>query len=84
MDVGVRDLRSGLSRCPAPVRDGHTASVTDRGRVFACVVPVDRPTSPQEFVEAGVVTPARVPERPSGEPVVITATVNDPVSDQRR
>lgn len=84
MDVGVRELRNGLSRHLASVRDGHTVSVTDRGRVFARVVPVDRPSALQELVEAGLVTPARVAKRPSGGPVAITATVSDLVAEQRR
>lgn len=32
MDVGVRELRDGLSRFLASVREGHTITVTDHGR----------------------------------------------------
>ena len=35
MNVGVRELRDGLSRHLATVREGHTITVTDHGRPVA-------------------------------------------------
>lgn len=43
-----------------------------------------RPPSLQRLIEAEMVTPARVPKQASVEPVAVTATVSDLVSDQRR
>ena len=45
MDVGVRELRHGLSRHLASVQKGHTITVTDHGRPVARIVPVGVPTS---------------------------------------
>lgn len=45
MEVGIRELRDGLSRHLAEVRAGHTIHVTDHGRVIAKIVPVGVPTT---------------------------------------
>lgn len=39
MDIGVRELRDGLSRHLASVREGHTVTVTDHGRPVARIIP---------------------------------------------
>lgn len=41
--VGVRELKSGLSRYLKRVRAGARLTVTERGRAIATLVPVDVP-----------------------------------------
>ncbi len=40
MDVGIKELRDGLSRHLAAVRAGETITVTDHGKPIARIVPV--------------------------------------------
>lgn len=84
MDIGIRELRDQLSRHLSAVRQGHTLTVTDHGRPVARIVPADVPTTLEQLVAAGRVTPAaeRKPSRP--RPVKTSATVSDLVSRQRR
>ena len=84
MDVGVRDLRDGLSRHLASVREGHTITVTDHGRPVARIVPVGVPTKLEQLIAEGKVTPAahRKGKRPA--PIKTAATVSDLVDQQRR
>lgn len=84
MDVGVRELRDGLSQHLARVREGHTVTVTDHGRPVARIVPVGAPTSLERLVAEGRVTPGRRGRRSRSAPVRASATVSDLVSDQRR
>lgn len=83
-EVGVRDLRDGLSRHLATVRDGHTITVTDHGRPVARIVPVDAPTKLEQLIAEGKVTPARR-QRGTLPPAIETAgTVSDLIGKQRR
>ena len=82
--VGIRELRDGLSRHIASVRDGGTVTVTDHGRPVARIVPVDRPTTLERLIAEGLVQPARTAKRPAPEPLVTDGTVSDLVADQRR
>ena len=41
--VGIRELKSGLSRYLKRVRSGARVTVTERGRAIATIVPVDVP-----------------------------------------
>jgi len=76
VEIGIRELRAGLSRHIASVRDGGTLTVTEHGRPVARIVPVD--------VAEGTVRPARTAKRPAPEPLVVDGTVSDLVADQRR
>ena len=58
MNVGVRELRDGLSRHLAEVRAGRTVTVTDHGRPVARIVPVDVPTALERLVAGGSGCPA--------------------------
>lgn len=84
MDIGVRDLRDGLSRHLASVRAGHTITVTDHGKPVARIVPVGVPTALERLIHEGRVTPGRRRRRPRPEPVRSTGTVSDLVGEQRR
>lgn len=84
MEIGVRELRDGLSRHLATVRDGHTITVTDHGRPVARIVPVGMPTRLEQLIADGKVTPAtrRKGRRPT--PVKAKGAVGDLVDQQRR
>jgi prevent-host-death family protein len=84
VDVGIRELRDGLSRHLAEVRAGGVITVTDHGRPIARIVPVERPTRLEQLRAEGRVRPARVRKRPSPEPVEAAGTVSDLVGEQRR
>ena len=43
MEVGIRELRAGLSRWLDRVRAGEELIVTDRGAPVARVTPIDQP-----------------------------------------
>jgi prevent-host-death family protein len=83
VNIGVRELRDGLSRHLAEVRSGHTLTVTDRGVPVAQIVPVGTPTVLQRLLEEGRVQPARVPKRRAPKPVAASGLVSDLVTDQR-
>jgi prevent-host-death family protein len=84
MDVGVRELRDGLSRHLASVREGHVITVTDHGRPVARIVPVGVPTKLEQLVAEGKVTPAQQRKRVRPKPIKTLGTVSDLVDEQRR
>ena len=84
MELGIRELRDGLSKHLAEVRKGHTVTVTDHGRPIARIVPVDTPTALERLIAEGRVRPAKRRKRPAPEPVAASGTVSDLVADQRR
>ena len=84
VDVGVRELRDGLSRHLASVREGHTITVTDHGRPVARIVPVGVPTKLEQLIAEGKVTPARRQPRPLPTPIQTAGTVSDLIEQQRR
>ncbi len=82
--VGVRELRDGLSRHLAAVREGHTITVTDHGRPVARIIPVGVPTKLERLIAEGKVSPARRQPEPLPAPVTTAGTVSDLVAQQRR
>jgi prevent-host-death family protein len=81
--VGIRELRNSLSRHLAAVREGHTVTITDHGKVIARIVPAG-PTKLEQLIAEGVVTPARRPKGPARDPIDVGSTVSDLVDEQRR
>ncbi len=88
--VGVRELKTNLSRYVAEVRKGAEVVVTDHGHPVARLVPIQGQTGMErlaELISRGDVTPrqARGP-RTVPRPVRLPggATVSDLVPDQRR
>lgn len=57
MNVGVRELRDGLSRYLASVRDGEEITVTDHGKPVAKLVPINETSPLERLIAEGVVTP---------------------------
>ena len=84
MDVGIRELRDGLSKHLATVRDGHTITVTDHGRPVARIVPVGVLTAFETLVAEGKVTPPARRKATRPAPVKASGTVNDLIDEQRR
>lgn len=84
MDVGVRELRDGLSRHLGFVRDGHTITVTDHGRPVARIVPIGVPTKLEQLIAEGKVTAARRRRHPLPTPIDAAGSVSDLIDEQRR
>jgi prevent-host-death family protein len=85
MDIGIRELRDGLSRHLAEVRKGHTLTVTDHGKPIALIVPVQQPTTLDQLIAEGVVRPPRSRKRkPLPSPAKATGSVSELVAEQRR
>ncbi|MGH1564684.1 type II toxin-antitoxin system Phd/YefM family antitoxin [Mumia sp. DW29H23] len=84
MDVGIRELRDGLSKHLASVREGRTITVTDHGRPVARIIPVGAPTKLEQLVAEGKVTPAARRKGRRRAPIKASGTVSDLVDEQRR
>jgi prevent-host-death family protein len=88
--VGVRELKTNLSRYVAEVREGAEVVVTDHGHPVARLVPIQGQTGMErlaELISRGEVT-ARQARGPRTVPRPVRlprgATVSDLVPDQRR
>ena len=53
MEIGIRELRDGLSRHLAEVRAGRVVTITDHGQPIARIVPIDRPTRLEALIAEG-------------------------------
>jgi len=84
MDTGVREVRDGLSRHLATVREGHTITVTDHGRPVARIIPVGVPTKLEQLIADGKVTPAKRRKGVRPAPIKTAGMVSDLVDKQRR
>ncbi|MPZ65046.1 MAG: type II toxin-antitoxin system prevent-host-death family antitoxin [Pseudonocardiaceae bacterium] len=84
MRVGIRELRDGLSRHLAQVREGRSVTVTEHGRVVARIVPAGAPTPLERLIAEGRVRQARQPKRPSRDPIAAAGAVSDLIATQRR
>lgn len=88
MNVGVRQLRDGLSRYLASVSDGEEITVTDHGKPVAKIVPINQASPLERLIAKGIVTPAanRGSAVPLAAPIKARsgAIVSDLVSEQRR
>jgi prevent-host-death family protein len=84
MEIGIRELRDGLSKHLAEVRQGRTVTITDHGRPIARIVPVDRPNRLEQLRAEGRVRSATKRKRPAPDPVEGSGTVSELIGDQRR
>jgi prevent-host-death family protein len=84
MEIGIRELRDGLSRHLAAVRDGRTVTVTDHGRPIARIVPIGTPSRIEQLRAEGRITRAERRKVPAPDPIEIDGTVSDLIDDQRR
>jgi prevent-host-death family protein len=85
MDVGIRELRDGLSRYLDRVREGGTITITDHGKPIARIVPVGRLTTYEQMKLDGRITPAQRPKGPAPEPIELASggTVSEFIAEQR-
>lgn len=83
--VGVRELRNGLSRWLARVQAGEDITVTDHGRPVARIVAASSPAY-DALIKRGLILPAarRHRDLPLPDPLPIAGPVSDLVGEQRR
>ncbi len=86
MNVGIRELRDGLSRYVAAARDGQEIVVTDHGKAVARLVSYDRPSGLEQLIAQGLVTPAQIARTRRPNPVAVPpgVLVSDLITEQRR
>lgn len=85
--VGVRDLKNGLSAYLRRVADGETIVVTDRGRAIARLVPVTWQAGLVELAQRGAATLPDHTRRRSQRPVPYSSgqpQLSDVVTADRR
>lgn len=86
MEVGIRDLKNGLSRYLKRVQKGESVVVTEHGRPVARIVPIGLSEHFERLMSEGRVTwsgrrfrpPSKVPRPTPGSPV------SDYVGEDRR
>ena len=69
MDVGIRELRAGLSRYVEQVKQGEEIVVTEHGKPVARLVPMNGERKIDRLIREGVLIPARSPRGPLPEPI---------------
>ncbi|MDZ7673751.1 MAG: type II toxin-antitoxin system prevent-host-death family antitoxin [Acidimicrobiales bacterium] len=85
-EVGIRDLKNGLSKYLERVRAGEEVIVTDRGRPVARLSTIDESTDRlADLIAAGVVrAPTRKARRRPSRRIEAQGPVSDLVAEQRR
>ena len=84
MDVGIRELRAGLSRYVDQVKQGEEIVVTDHGKPVARLVPMNGERKIDRLIREGVVIPAR--SRTGWRPerlIPVEGSVSEIVIEQR-
>ncbi len=64
MEIGIRQLRDGLSRFLQRVKAGEEITITEHGRPIARIVPAASRSTLDELIELGIVTPPKRPKQP--------------------
>ncbi|KQZ09906.1 prevent-host-death protein [Microbacterium sp. Root53] len=82
--IGIRELRDGLSRHLAEVREGTEITVTDHGRPIAKIVPIGDESGLERLIREGYVRLPTSPRRPLPPPIKANGIVSDLIADQRR
>ena len=84
MDVGIRELRAGLSRYMEQVKQGEEIVVTEHGKPVARLVPMNGERKIDRLIREGVVIPAR--SRTGWRPerlIPVEGSVSEIVIEQR-
>lgn len=86
MNLGIRELRDGLSKHIAAVRNGDEITVTDHGRPVARIIPVGQMSGLESLMARGIITPAIRPGGVRPDPVMVDgdAAVTELIAEQRR
>jgi len=83
--IGIRELRDGLSKHLAEVREGNEIIVTDHGKPIARIVAIGHESGLEKLVREGIVTLPTTPrQKVYPAPITARGTVSDLVKDQRR
>src|SRR4051812_5637248 len=82
--IGIRELRDGLSKHIASVRQGATITVTDHGTPVARIVPIGTPSSVEQPIGEDFVKPPAHRKRPAPDPVVADVSLSEAVLANRR
>lgn len=77
VEVGIRDLRDGLSRYLDAVAGGARIVVTAHGKPVAQITSLEEPPRLARLMEEGRVTPAARPKTDPGSPIDLGASVLD-------
>ncbi len=84
MEVGIRELRSNLSRWVKRVREGEQVVVTDHDKAAARLVPFDGERKIDRLIREGLVIPAPSPWRgPLPKPIEGAGPLSDIVLGDR-
>lgn len=62
MEIGIRELRSNLSRVIDRVKAGEEMVITERGSPVARLISPAVSPNLQRLIDAGVITPAKMPK----------------------
>jgi len=82
--VDVHQLREGLNRHLAEVRQGATITVTDHGTPVARLSPVGTPSALERLIAEGVVQVPTRRKRPAPDPVIAEVSLSQSVIAHRR
>jgi prevent-host-death family protein len=77
VEVGIGELRAGLSRFIRRVREGEEIVVTDRGKAVARIVLLDGQRKVDRLIAAGIVKPAKRRTDWLPDPIDAEGTVSD-------
>jgi prevent-host-death family protein len=86
MEIGIRDLRNGLSRYLEMVKSGEEITVTEHGRPIARISAASTQSSIDDLIARGIVL---APHRPKAAhldwtPITSRGGVSDILAEQRR
>lgn len=85
MEVGIRELKTHLSRYVARVKQGEEIVVTEHGKPVARLVPMNGERKIDRLIREGVVRPARAQKGPLPEPLRVPGlSLSEIVIEQRR
>jgi prevent-host-death family protein len=79
--IGIRQLRDGLSRHLADVRDGDEIVVTDHGTPIARIVPMGRESGLEALVRQGLAKMPTGSRRPLPQPIRADGKVSDVIAE---
>jgi prevent-host-death family protein len=86
MEIGIRDLRNGLSRYLEMVKSGEEITVTEHGRPIARISAASTQSTIDDLIARGIVL---APQRPKAAhldwtPIKSRGGVSDILAEQRR
>lgn len=77
VEVGIRELRDGLSRYLSSVARGDRVVITDHGKPVAQITRLTEPSRMEQLVAEGRVIPTSRPKGDPGDPIDLGVSVVD-------